>query len=380
MHLLERFALALVLPLAVTACNVAPHHVATAAPEAAQSAYVVPAYAGPIVELHGSPADIGAQHAKALGEQISTLHKNYLDRFIGTGARRMIALTTARLFKPYFLPEHLAEVDSLATGTQMDEPVAVLAQCFLDLSPKAACSTITLPPSASTDHVARFARNLDFPSLNIADKYSTVFVYHPEGRNAFVSIGWPGMIGVLSGMNEHGLCLANMEVPRSTRLPGAMPYTLLYREALEQCKSVNEAIDLITKSPRQSANNLMLMDASGDRAVLEITPEAVAVRRAGADQALISTNHQRGLDCDTPGKCWRYDDLHEDGAGEFGHIGIPQLESMLAKVSPGKATLQSMIFEPTTRTIYLSTGASAAKGPFTVIRASQYFHRLAQEH
>ena len=30
-----------------------------------------------------------------------------------------------------------------------------------------------------------------------------------------------GMIGVLSGMNEHGLSLANMEVTRSMRLPGA---------------------------------------------------------------------------------------------------------------------------------------------------------------
>ena len=117
----------------------------------------------------------------------------------------------------------------------------------------------------------------------------------------------------------------------------------------------------------------MLMDAAGDRAVLEITPEAVAVRRAGPMQPLISTNHQRGSDCDTPGRCWRDDDLHDDGADEFGHIGVDQLETMLAKVSPGKATLQSMIFEPATRTIYLSTGTSAAKGPFTVIKAGQYF-------
>jgi predicted choloylglycine hydrolase len=377
MHLLTRLALTLAIPVSLSAC-VAPKTSVSSSVQALQAAQqvvpAVPAYAGPLVELHGSPAEIGTQHAKALSEQIDALHKNYLDRFIGTGARRLIALTTARLFKPYFLPEHLAEVDALATQSQMEEPQAVLAQCFLDLSPKAACSTITLPPSASTDHVARFARNLDFPSLNIADKYSTVFVYHPADRFAFVSIGWPGMIGVLSGMNEHGLCLANMEVPRSTRLPGAMPYTLLYRQTLEKCKTVNEAIDLITKTPRQSANNLMLMDAAGDRAVLEITPEAVTVRRAAADQALISTNHQRGQDCDTPGRCWRYDDLREDGAGEFGHIGIPELEAMLAKVSPGKATLQSMIFEPSTRTIYLSTGASAAKGPFTVIHAKQYFH------
>jgi len=77
--------------------------------------------------------------------------------------------------------DHLAEVDALATQEGMDEREAVLAQCFLDLSPMTACSTMTLPASASADHVARFARNLDFPALNIADKYSTVFVYHPAG-------------------------------------------------------------------------------------------------------------------------------------------------------------------------------------------------------
>jgi isopenicillin-N N-acyltransferase-like protein len=373
MHLLTRFAITLAIPFCITACDVAPNRIANGPRQATQAVVSVPAYAGPLVELHGSPADIGAQHAEALSVQIDTLQRNYLDRFIGTGARRFIALTTARLFKPYFLPEHLAEVDALAATSQMEEPEAVLAQCFLDLSVKAACSTITLPASAAPDHVARFARNLDFPSLNIADKYSTVFVYHPTGRYAFVSIGWPGMIGVLSGMNEHGLCLANMEVPRSKRLPGAMPYTLLYRETLERCKTVNEAIALIEKTPRQSANNLMLMDAAGDRAVLEITPEGVAVRRAGPMQPLISTNHQRGSDCDTPGRCWRYDDLHEDGAKEFGRIGVDQLETMLAQVSPGKATLQSMIFEPATRTIYLSTGASAATGPFKLIKAGLYF-------
>ena len=53
------------------------------------------------------------------------------------------------------------------------------------------------------------------------------------------------MIGVLSGMNEHGLTLANMEVDRPRRLPVAMPYTLLYRTVLERCRTVDEAIALL---------------------------------------------------------------------------------------------------------------------------------------
>ena len=58
---------------------------------------------------------------------------------------------------------------------------------------------------------------------------------------------------------------------------------------------------MLEKTPRQSANNLMLMDGAGNRAVVEITPESVIVRRAPEGQALLSTNHQRGDDLDTPG-------------------------------------------------------------------------------
>jgi isopenicillin-N N-acyltransferase like protein len=325
----------------------------------------------PIVDLHGTPEQMGQQHARSLDSQIQLLHQKYLNVYIGTGARRLLAIGAAKLFKSYFPAEYLSEVDALAGAEGMDESEAVLAQCFLDLSPMTACSTITLPASAAPDHVARFARNLDFPALNVADKYSTVFIYHPEGRYAFASIGWPGMVGVLSGMNEHGLCLANMEVTRNPRVPGAMPYTLLYRSILEKCKTVQEALDLLEKTPRQTANNLMLMDATGDRAVAEITPDAVTVRRAPDTAPLISTNHQRGTDCDTEGRCWRFDYLHEHGNAQFGKIGVPQLKDMLVHVSPGRPTLQSMIFEPANRVIYLSTGASAPRGTFQKLDLSQ---------
>ena len=143
-----------------------------------------------------------------------------------------------------------------------------------------------------------------------------------------------------------------------------MPYTLLYRSILEQCKTVQEAIDYLNRTPRQTTNNLMLMDASGDRAVAEITPDSVTVRRAPDDAALISTNHQRGTDCDTTGRCKRFDFLHATAAKSFGHIDQKKLQDMLAHVAPGKANLQSMIFEPANKVIWLSTGQRAAYGTF----------------
>ena len=334
---------------------------------------VIPDYAGALVELSGTGEQIGAQHGKRLAPQIELLHEKYLKVYLGSGAHRYLALGAAQLFESYFPSEDREEVAALAQQTRMSESEAVLAQCFLDLSPMTACSTITLPASAAPDHVARFGRNLDFPSLHIADQYSTVFVYHPRGRYAFASIGWPGMIGVLSGMNEHGLSLANMEITRRPRLPGAMPYTLLYRTILEKCRTVSEAIALLQTTPRQTGNNLMLMDSAGDRAVIEIQPDSISVRRAADDRPLISTNHQRGADCDTAGRCWRYDALHWIGNSEFGRIDLKEVESMLARVSPGANTLQSMVFEPASRTIYLSTGQAAASGTFYRLDLKRYF-------
>jgi hypothetical protein len=336
---------------------------------------VIPAWTGPTIELSGSGEEIGHEHGKQLRQSIAYLHKNYLDAYLGSGAHRLLALGAAFLFEGYFRPEHRSEVDALANETGMDPREAVLAQCFLDLLPMSACSTITLPASAAPDGVARFGRNLEFPSLDVADKYSTVFFYRPDGRYQFVSIGWPGMIGLLSGMNEHGLALANMEVTRVPRFPGAMPYTMLYRTVLERCKTVDEAIELLQNTARQTPNNLMLMDASGDRAVVEITPDAVQVRRAPAGDPLVSTNHQRGTDCDSLGKCWRYDRLRQIGQARFGTIDLQTLEKMLAQVASGPDCLQSMVFEPANRVIYLSTGADAANKTFYRLDCNAYFSR-----
>lgn len=327
----------------------------------------------PIVQLHGTSAELGQQHAKAESASIHQLFDRYLLVFIGSGAKRFFALGAANMFENQLRPEHREEVHALAEHLAIDERETMLGQCFLDLAQLSGCSTITLPASASPDHVARFGRNLDFWSLNIADKYTTVFVVRPvDGRLAYAAIGWPGMVGVLSGMNERGLCLANMEVPRTPRFPAAMPYTLLYRTVLERCSTVDQAIDLLKKTPCQTANNLMLMDAAGNRAVVELSPEAIHVRTASDTAALISTNHQRDQDADTPGRCVRYDYLHQTSHNEFGRIDEKAVQQLLGHVG-SHGTLQSMVFEPANRILYLAAGTQAASRHYYKLDLKPYF-------
>ena len=329
----------------------------------------------PVVELRGTPEQIADAHAAAEADAIHLLHDQYLTPFIAGRAKRFVALSAAGLFENQLRPEHRAEVVELAKATHVDERETMLGQCFLDLAQLSACSTFTLPAAASADGVARFGRNLDFPSLDVADKYTTLFVVHGDGgRCAFAAVGWPGMVGVLSGINEHGLCLANMEVKRAVGVPHAMPYTLLYRTVLERCRTVDEAVALLEKTPRQTPNNLMLMDAAGNRAVVEVTPDAVHVRRGVDGAILISTNHQRDQDADTAGRCDRYDDLHAAGAADYGKVDEATAEAMLGRVG-NRTTLQSMVFEPANRVLYLSAGKDASHKPFTRVDLKPYFAR-----
>ena len=326
-----------------------------------------------IVELRGTAAELGRQHGEALGDSIRLLQDRYMKAYMQTDAQRVLARSVANMFEARLMPEHRDEIKALAAAAKIDEPDEMLANCFLDLSPMTACSTVTLPADAAPDHIGRFGRNLDFMSFGVADKQSVVLIYHPTDRYAFAAVTWPGIIGCLSGMNEHGLTLANMEVTRPQRAPLAMPYVMLYRTVLERCRRVDEAVDLLRKTPRQTANNLMLMDAAGNRAVVEIQPQGISVRRGEDHAALISTNHQRGQDQDTPGRCDRYDALHDLSQRSFGKIDEKRIESMLARVSQADFTMQSMVFEPSTRVLYLSCGADAVHGTFTKIDLAQYF-------
>ena len=325
-----------------------------------------------IVEVSGDGAAMGQAHGESLKTEIAALSQ-YLNSFFKSDKERKQALLASFMFRNQLPAEYQAEILALSKASGMDSGEVMLGNCFLDLSPMVACSTITLSAKAAPDGIARFGRNLDFPGFGIADKASVVLIFHPKDRYQFAAVTWPALIGVLSGMNEHGLTLASMEVARPMGLPRAMPYVLLYRTVLEKCKTVQEAIDLLEKTPRQTANNLMLMDATGERAVVEITPEKITVRRAPEDRALISTNHHRGEDLDKAGLCKRYDYLHDEAKIEFGKIGPESIEKMLGKVAQGNATLQSMVFEPSTRVLYLAIGTQATKNPYQKIELARYF-------
>lgn len=321
----------------------------------------------PIISIHGNPGQLGAQHGNQAGQQIRELQSAYFARLFQNPRAAQLALSSAKKFEPFIAPEHLDEIRALSDASRLDLDRTLLTQCFLDLLPMVACSTLALDADAFSDGVARMARNLDFPSMGVADRATALLVFKPEGRNKFVSIGWPGMVGVLTGMNEHGLTLANMEVTRLPRPAEAMPYTLLYRSVLEHCRTVDEAIAYLESATKQTANNLMLMDAQGARAVVELRPGNTTVRRGKPNIPLASTNHQRGPDDLSTGRCWRYEGMVAQAQRRHGRLDRQGVAEIISSVAVAQLTMQCMVFEPSNRLVYLSTGRDAGRGPFVVV-------------
>jgi hypothetical protein len=106
----------------------------------------------------------------------------------------------------------------------------------------------------------RLARNMDFFPAEVIGPNTVVAVVRPRGRYAFASIGWPGYVGVVSGMNEHGLvaCILLRYGAESPRL--GLPMASRVRQILERSANLEEAL-VQHAAPVASGHYLLLADA-----------------------------------------------------------------------------------------------------------------------
>ncbi len=206
-------------------------------------------------------------------------------------------------------------------------------------------------------------------------------VYRPRGKRAFVSVGLPGMVGCLSGMNDAGLALAVHEVffaadgSKWLNLK-AMPYAMCFRRILEECTTIGEAEKLLRSVPRSTMLNLAVCDRHGI-AVLEITPKSVVLRR-GRDGVCACTNLFRSKELAVWTWSRRYDVLIQAAAMKT--IGLDDVARKLDAANQGKMTMQTMIFEPGPLTLHLSLGPPpSSKQPLRELALKPLFE-IEQAH
>jgi hypothetical protein len=335
----------------------------------------------PIATVSGSPEEMGEQLGSLLKKPIAELigYQDQFARGLGLGqSATHLRNGLARLagaMSATFPDSQRRELAAIAKSAGVDGNLLSLGNIMYEVSQFPACSTIGVEPSRSTTGGTLLGRNLDFPTFGFLDKYGLVVIYRPKDKHAFISVTFPGFVGVASGMNEPGLCVAQLEVNRSAepapRLQfGGTPVSMCFRRLLEECATIDEAEKLLRDQKRLIMCNLAVCDPRG-AVVLEITPKRI-VRRPAEKGLAMCTNHFRTAELCVGKQCWRFERLQ---AGEqFERLTIGNVGKLLHRVNQGERTIQTMIFEPAERRLHLSLGpAPATSQPLKVIELKASF-------
>jgi len=313
----------------------------------------------PVLRLSGSRYEVGRQHGALLKRQIEFIHKEYFEAMVVPAVGRGALDEWATEVEPHIPAALKEEMRGIADGSGMAYRKVLLANTMLDRLQSVMCSTVAASGDATIDGEVYFGRNLDFPGRNILHRMTVVIVFEPDGETPLAAVTWPGLVGVLSGMNAHGVAGATMLIHRGKPIQPGLPYLLMYRQALQAARKTPDVAASIRKAKRTCPNNFMVVDADGTAAVLEFDQTDFA-SRAPEGGTLCSTNHFRSekmKDVGWPVGTSRYRTLANFVAREHGSIDLARIKKALSDTAtPWFLNVQSMVFMPKKRALHLSVG------------------------
>jgi isopenicillin-N N-acyltransferase like protein len=280
-----------------------------------------------VLRVAGDPHAIGAAHGRLLAPWLRPIAAAAAPSITATVSDdgMLGGLThSARLGWSWrFIDDGLIDPDrrmvagltrgAAASGVTLAYDEMLRAQAVLDVgapSPRSddadqrriAHSLTLIGPQVQAPARVWIGRSFSLPGLDDGGDaaFPVVTIARPEGRIAWAAVGWPGQLGVVTGINAEGIAVlvdpARTSDVRPTRT--ARPIAMLARTVLEQARTLDEAIKLVETTPTLGAAVIAVVDgASGKWAQLERTPSKAIVERNPRSTALgdaLTTNALSG--------------------------------------------------------------------------------------
>ncbi len=175
------------------------------------------------------------------------------------------------LMAPYVPRAELEEMRGMAAGLRAAGIVGITLEdlhhvmAMPDMT-EATCSALIVKGSATRDGHVYQLRILDFGPGAGLEKHPLITVYHSTrpGENAFVSIGWVGFVGLVSGMNEKKVAVSEMGYgshPGET-LAGE-PMIFLLKRMLRFSDNAESAVSTIRGAQRNNEYAYGIGDGAG---------------------------------------------------------------------------------------------------------------------
>jgi hypothetical protein len=235
-----------------------------------------------VVYLSGTPFEIGRQHGTLLREEVRSSVGRVLGYFRHylkiPGLRSWLVswwLDSAwRQAAPYIPPDDLEELRGLSEGSGVRLRELFRLHAIPDRT--YACANFAAWGRATQGGRLIHLRNLDWNIDAGIQQFATVFVIRPTGKRAFVSVGWAGFVGVLTGINEAQLSVGQVGAETVEARFDGEPMTFLIRRVLEESGGIDEAAALVTNARRTVGVNYIIADARARRAIAIETTHRLA--------------------------------------------------------------------------------------------------------
>lgn len=157
------------------------------------------------------------------------------------------------------------------------------------------CSSFAAWGDQSADGKLILGRNFDFYAGDDFAKDKVVSFVKPKNGIPFMTVTWPGMIGVASGMNDRGLTVTINAGKSKIPLVAKTPISILTREILQYAGNIDQAIAIAKKRQVFVSESIMVGSAAdGKAALIEVSPKKFGVYEVpnSADRLLCSNHFQ----------------------------------------------------------------------------------------
>ena len=328
------------------------------------------------IAAEGDPLQIGI----AQGNQCAGRLQELLPRMIEVaeaiqGIKKYTLYGQAAKLSIPLSETQIREMRGIAQGSGLAyEDVLFLNMFYCLLETKMGCRQLAAWGDAAAGGALIHGRNLDWYDYqgDLLKKNNLIANLKPENSLEIVTIGWPGLVGVLTGTNRAGLTVGFNRLQdghKQYRLAEPIFFTL--RRILERCSTLDAAVQEM-KAAKPLGNGTIMISSAREKSalVIELVDGEIGVRRpeglwiCNANHATREAglpNARRRRPADAP------------MGPVIQRLGLPLNARKMRTVLSAPEVLQDMnilsvIFEPDQNRMHLSCGIErAAAGSFQTL-------------
>ncbi len=243
--------------------------------------------------IHDYHYYLGLVHGELLQQEIRETEK-FLPEFLQKTRGKKLGkiaynflVHKAQKIKKFIPQEYITEMKGVADGAKVNPDFILLINVFDELKNIYGCSALAI----EEDNRLFYGINTDYAVFgDFLGPRNTVFIYQQKKPcHNFVSVAWPGYVGLIRGMNEEGVVLISLASYSKDQTIKGVPTSFLYRQIIE--KFNNES--LVAMVQRTIGNNILLGNKQ-EAVVIEVSANHLSARGAKTicgRKFVAATNH-----------------------------------------------------------------------------------------